>query len=248
MNGKPTVFQAMPHYGVVEMESAKAFLCDAASDAIDTVVMNLSSSLLAHGFNQCWCYALNYRKEQPLDYFVMLHADIVPERFWIDKLVAEMVRTQADLLSCVVPIKSMHGVTSTAIAGTDPWTVERRLTMREVMQLPETFSAEDCGFPGRTLMTNTGCWIADFSKLWIEDVRFQISNRIVRKAFGFDAEVVPEDWDFARQVAAKGGKVLATRKVALHHFGPNGFGNQTAWGSCEIDHLADGKLLPVLVK
>ena len=243
----PVVFQAMPHYGPIEAEAAKAFWCDAATDRVDTVCMNLSSSLLAHAFNQCWVAALNYRKHQRVDYFAMLHADIVPERFWIDKLIAEMVRTKADLVSCVVPIKSPHGVTSTAIEGADPWVVERRLTMKEVFQLPETFSAADCGFPDRTLMVNTGCWICDFTKPWVEGVRFQISNRIRVAVDGlYDCQVVPEDWDFARQVASRGGKVLATRKVALHHIGPNNFANSRAWGSYEIDHMADGKPLPIL--
>jgi hypothetical protein len=246
MSDRPVVFQAMPHYGPIEAEAGKAFWCNASADA-DTLCLNLATPLLAHGFNQCWCSALNVvRKGQRIDYFVMLHADIVPEEWWIDKLIAEMVRTGADLVSCVVPIKSAHGVTSTAIAGLDPWVVERRLTMREVMQLPETFGAADCGFPGRALMVNTGCWIADFRKPWVEQVRFQISNRIVRTAAGFDAQVVPEDWDFARQIVELEGLVLATRKVSLAHIGPNPFRNQTAWGSYRIDHMAKGRALPPL--
>lgn len=245
---KPQVFMAMPHYGAVEIEAAKAFWCDAATDEIDTFCANISSSLLAHAFNQLWCVARNLRKKQPVDYFVMLHADIVPERYWVDKLVAEMVRTKADLISCVVPIKSSAGITSTAIDSPDPWEVQRRLTMKEVMKLPETFSAKDCGFPGRTLLVNSGCWIADFSKLWVEDVRFQICNAIDRTAEGdARARVMSEDWDFSRQIARHGGEVLATRKVSLHHVGPNSFGNQTAWGSHEMDHMAEGKPLPVLM-
>ena len=244
---KPQVFMAMPHYGAVEIEAAKAFWCDAATDQIDTFCANLSSSLLAHAFNQLWCVALNLQRKQPVDYFVMLHADIVPERYWVDKLVAEMVRTKADLISCVVPIKSKEGVTSTAIDSPDPWEVQRRLTMREVMQLPETFSAADCGFPGRALLVNSGCWIADMRKLWVNDVRFQICNAIERGPDGDSyAKVMSEDWDFSRQVAAKGGKILATRKVSLSHIGPNAYGNQNPWGSYEMDHMAKGEKLPGL--
>jgi hypothetical protein len=246
---RPQIFMALPHYGQIEPDVAKAFWCEAATDAIDTHNMDVGSSLLAHAFNQLWCAALNFRRQHPVDYFVMLHADVVPERFWVDKLVAEMKRTRADLISVVVPIKTPHGVTSTAIAGETVWQPERRLTMREVMRLPETFSAADCGYPSRHLLVNTGCWIADLSKFWALDheVRFQISNRITRSVDGnLECAVEPEDWAFSRLIQERGGVVLATRKVAVHHIGSSAYGNQTAWGTLEVDRLADDEPLPAM--
>jgi hypothetical protein len=180
----------------------------------------------------------------------MLHPDINPEVHWVNRLLDVQRETGADIVSAVVPIKTGHGVTSTAIdSASNPFEVERRLTMREVHQLPETFDSVACGYPGRTLCVNSGCWIADLSKLWVEDVFFQIRTAIGRNEKGeFYPRVFSEDWDFSRQVARKGGKIVATRRVQLDHIGPHAYSNRIPWGSYEMDHMAAGKPLPVLMK
>lgn len=246
MTTKPVIFCGMPHYNGVDVEAAKRFWCGAADDSVDHLNCDYSSSLLAHAFNCLWCVALNMRADKGITHFAMQHADLAPEVHWVNRLLEEMNATGADLVSAVVPIKSTHGVTSTAICSGDPYEVERRLTMREVMKLPATFDAESVGYPDRALLVNSGCFLVDFTKPWVEKVRFQISNEIRRGPDGsFQPRVNPEDWDFSRQVHRFGGKVVATRKVKIDHYGRHGFGNHSAWGSYEMDHMATAPL-PVL--
>lgn len=250
MEDRKYVVTVMPHYGDVNPESAKSFWCFATNrqERYDHASYDAGNSLLAHTFNQCWCFALNLRRQRTVTHFAMLHADIVPNNWWLDVLLDEIERTGADMLSAIVPIKSRDGVTSTAIGDPRDSFQRRRLTMREVMKLPKTFDVADCGFPDRALFVNTGCWICDFRKPWVEKIWFQIQDRITKNEEGlFVPEVAPEDWDFSRRVAEMGGKVMATRKVKLSHFGPRGHRNDHAWGK-QLDHTAAGQPLPVLVK
>jgi hypothetical protein len=257
---KPLVFMAMPHYcGQVHADAAKSFWCEACvDDSIDTLTVDHGSSLLANCFNSFWALALNWRDERrrpdfanqyagrPITHFAMLHADIAAAPGWLNTLMAEMEATDADIVSAVVPIKSVDGTTSTAISSDDPFRVTRRLTMHEVMQLPETFDAEACGYPHRTILANTGCWLARFDRTWNEAVHFEIKDKIVLDAAGqYVPKVCPEDWNFSRMVWNLGGKIVATRKVKVRHVGASAFTNDHAWGALEIDHMADGQVLPV---
>lgn len=231
---KPFIFMSQPCYGHVDPDSLAAFWAAPCGPNIPRVAGKINSSLLARGFNELWTMALNMQDEgQPITHFVMLHADIVPEPMWAEKLLNELTTHRADVVSAVVPIKTQEGLTSTAIDGeSEPWKVEKRLSMHEVMGLPTTFTAADCGFPGRRLLVNTGCWIADFTKAWRRDVHFEISDRIVRKPTGkYVAETVPEDWAFSRTLARLGCKVMATRAVRLTHGGKIDYPNSEAWGT-----------------
>jgi len=258
---KPLVFMAMPHYsGQIHADAAKSFWCESVNDdSIDTLTVDHGSSLLANCFNSFWALALNWRDEKnrpefagqfkgrPITHFAMLHADIAAAPGWLNILMDELNRTDADIVSAVVPIKSGDGTTSTAISSDDPFRVTRRLTMKEVMQLPETFDAEACGYPGRTILANTGCWLARFDRMWNEAVHFEIRDKIVLDASGqYCPKVAPEDWNFSQQVANLGGKIVATRKVKVRHVGNATFDNSHAWGTLDIDHMADGQTLPVL--
>lgn len=227
-------------------------------DDFDIIKTQYGTSLLAHTFNQLLVLVLNLVSTgDPVTHMVMLHADIHPEPGWIDILLEELKAHDADLVSAVVPIKNLKGVTSTAISGPDDgWVNERRLTMKEVYTLPETFSAADCGFPDRMLLTNTGCWISDLSKPWFKEMlatakkgtcpfAFTIQDKIVKTELGFfEARVIPEDWWFARHIQERGGKVLATRKVKLKHIGVFEYANTAPWGVMEHDACAKGAPLP----
>lgn len=195
------------------------------------------NSLLARGFNILWCNALNARERQGVGYFAMLHADIEPEAWWLDKLIGELGATGADLISAVVPIKDDRGLTSTAIDDpVDPWRVRRRITTRELQRLPETFTAADCGHPGSALLVNTGCWVCRLDRPWAERVCFNIADRIVRRADGvFEPQVQPEDWALSRRLHELGCDVRATRKVKLAHIGGYRFPNDMPWGLDEDD-------------
>lgn len=207
-------------------------------------------SLLANTFNQFWVHALNLQDQGvPIQYFAMLHDDIAPEDGWLDILLEDIRATGADLVAAVSPIKDPLGITSTAIDDpADRFNVERRLSMHEVVRLPEIFDARDCGYEDRMTLANTGCWVCDFTKPWTRHyfaeqgthLRFTIDDRI-RHDPGrppgqrWLAEVAPEDWNFSRDVQALGGVVKITRRVKLQHYGLMPFSNQFPWGQWEYD-------------
>jgi hypothetical protein len=197
-------------------------------------------SLLANGFNYLWVDALR----GGYDYFVMLHADVEPRPGWLDILVDELEAHEADVVSCVIPIKGPYGITSTGIGQRDdPWHLLRRLTMHEIVRLPETFSAEDAGYPDHPLAVNTGCWVADLRKDWCRETdndgvlkaSFSIDDRIIQDGDDWKVECRPEDWRWSRQLWEMGCKVLATRKVQLIHHGDGQYQNSQAWGRWDHD-------------
>ena len=188
---------------------------------------------------------MNQRQDKGLTHFAMHHADIQAEVGWLDQLIDEMAVVQADVLSVVVPIKDEKGLTSTGLQ--DPKTCKiRRLTMREIFTLPKTFNAKDCSQLGDTdnrqlttdnyLMVNTGLWICDFTKPWVEEAFFEIRDKIIQLPDGrFAANVLPEDWNFSGWCANQGLKVFATRRVKSHHYGRARFSNTHAWGDWPTD-------------
>lgn len=233
----PFVFLAMPHSGAIHPGAARAMRPNADFPVTATYCQG---SILCEVFNTLWCAALNERSRMPITHFAMLHSDVAPAMDWLEVLVAEQIRTGADVVSAVVPIKTTEGFVSTAIDAPrlcgDAYAMERRLTLSEVWSLPETFSAADCGFPDRDLLVNTGCWVCDFTKPWVEQIEFETFTRIERDAAGmFVHKYMPEDYLFSRRVQQLGGKVLATRKVALEHYGLSPAPNTMPWGSARTD-------------
>ena len=231
------VFLALPSYDG-HMEQG-AFGPIAHSKA--HLAQPLGSSLLCYTFNQLFCMALNMRSKG-FTHWAILHADICPlQNDWLDTLRSEMERVGADVMSAVVPLKSNDGLTSTGLAvqefyakryggveELDPWAV-KRLTMKEIYDLPETFTDEN-------LVVNSGCMIVDITKPFAEKICFTIQDRIVRDENGeFKALVFSEDWSFSQQVRKLGGSIWATRKVGLYHVGKNCFFNTSVFGSCESD-------------
>lgn len=234
---KPVVFLGMPSYdGKVSVGAAESYFLTPTNGACVVVRCRANSSFLTKTFNDLWCGALNARK-QGVTHFAMIHADILPaSQGWLDVLLAELTRLGADVVSAIAPIKTEHGWTSTAIAvdGTDadPW-VRRRLTMREVYALPETFGAADVGGP---LLLNTGLWVCDLRRDWCEQVCFDVFNRICRSAAGeWHAEAIPEDWLFSQALNRLGCSLYATRRVTLGHDGAKVFTSDHAWGTDATD-------------
>jgi hypothetical protein len=259
---KPCIYIAGPHYGSIHPAAAKALYSGEVKgncDRFDFIIGEMGRSLLAQNFNFLLSAALNLRESQGITHFAMLHSDIGPSRDWIETLYDELIAHDADVLSCVVPLKSNEGLTSTAIdtdarlrSDTNQYRYERRLAMREVMQLPETFTAADCGYPDRALLINTGCWIADIDRVWPRGEKelrhfFTITDRVRANAKGeYQPEVFPEDWNFGRQLHRSGLKVMATRKVRLMHVGTAYHMNDSAWGTLEIDVVNASGPLPAL--
>jgi hypothetical protein len=223
------VFLGMPGYGKQTAPAARG-LWRACRDMDSVAVEYRQGSLLAANFNGLWCSALNrILAGEEIKYFAMLHDDIGPTDFWLDDLIEELEAKQLDVLSVVSPIKNMQGLTSVAVDGGDQWHPKCRLTMHEVMSLPETFTSEDVGGP---LLLNTGCWVCRFDWDWVRKVHFTINDRIVlMPATGkLEPQVEPEDWNFSRQLNRLSLKLGATRKVVISHRGELDFRNDRQWG------------------
>lgn len=202
-------------------------------------------SLLANVFNMLWCFALNSKDHT---HFLMVHSDITPmHETWITKLLEAQDKADCDILSVIVPLKHPDGVTSTAIGTDDEFGAVRRITMHEVMQLPETFDAKDAAKvlgwkqENPVLLPNTGMMLVRMDKrAELEQMFFTINDKVVKQPDGtFRALVSPEDWNFGRQAARLGLKVCATRAVQVEHIGRMPFPNYTAWGHLKHDQTTN---------
>ena len=222
------ILLGMPRYtSKVHLQAATAFYHPTVEGTqLKVTLVDAGGSLLANSFNQLWAAARNGFEAGEIDGFAMIHADIEAEAGWLDVLHREMLASGADIISTVVPIKDDRGLSSTAVDDTgDPWLV-RRLTIREALKLPLTFGDAAVGGP---LLLNTGLWLCKLGP-WCLDVHFRIHDAIRREGNRWIARVQPEDWDFSRQLRAKGLSLKATRAVKVNHFGEAGFPNFAAWG------------------
>jgi hypothetical protein len=220
----------MPTYsGQAHLAAAMMFGLGATDGYCDVVWGSASVSHPEHGFNMRWAEALNKRAAHGLTHFAMLHSDVVPEAYWLDKLVVELEQQQADLLSVVVPIKSPEGRTSTALFDpTGSGRIDRTLTLEEAHRLPVTFGAGQ--FPGKVLLVNTGCFVCRFDRDWCPKVWAKCATWVKDVAGGYEAEMFPSDWDMSLQLAKLGCKVLATRGVEVYHDRPE-WTNARVWGT-----------------
>lgn len=260
------VMMVQPDYGHGHRDSHRMFWsgCLKPQSRLKGKVIQDQFSISFGSTNIFFACALNAQEFDGMDltHLVSLHNDVVPEQGWVDILMDEMERTQADFLSVVLPIKDLHGLSSTAIDSlNDPFCVERRITMTEVYQLPPTFSAADCGYPDRPLLVNTGCWIMDFTKPWRKltnpDGTLALNctspDRIKRRppdpskaslpgdaakeavVGRWEAQHSPADWYLSRHLHNVGARVLATRKVRCQHIGDMPWTNMNPWGDYETD-------------
>ena len=198
---------------------------------------------VAHNFNMMWCAALNGRAEQGYTHFAMLHSDIRIAPRWLDTLLDEMDRVDADVMSTVIAIKDARGLTTTGIRYPGVWGT-RRFTMAEIMQFPETFSIADVGDPETELLAiNTGAWVCRLPAAgWPDQFPGFTDKYMVKWHEGqavayFDSE----DWLFSEWCASQGLRVFATRKPEAYHIGAFEYGNNSRWGSWETDLQAPPK-------
>ena len=245
--GPAKVFVGLPSYGQVSDHALDGII--QATMADDAAVGGwhlkaLRQSLLAYCFNGLVCSALNTRDEHHWTHFALHHADIGAQPGWLDLMVKEMAAVGADVLSAVVPIKDDRGLTSTGLRHlTNNCT--RRLTMKEVLKLPETFTRAEAGAKdGEVLAINTGLLLFRLDQPWVTEIdddgclpwAFNIKDKIRMAANGkFVPLVWPEDWQFSSWCARRGLKVFATRKVKLSHYGESAYNNDHAWGNWDTE-------------
>jgi hypothetical protein len=184
----------------------------------NTIIAEESSSVLTYAFNSVWCKALNITPRP--DYFVMHHADIEADKFWLADLVDIIKNTDADVVSCNIAIKDDRGLTSTAVW--DPlYNKRRRLTLKELNNLPSTFGITDIQWapPACVLLLNTGLWICKIGD-WCEKICFRNQDFIEKKSNGkLVPGFWPEDWLFSIDCHNLGLKVLATSQIVVEHCG-----------------------------
>jgi len=213
------IFLGIPTYNG-QICTSTANVLDYASKEHGVIRAINQTSLLANGFNQLLCNALNMRKEHNIKWFAMLHADIIPEKFWLDKLVSIAENNNIDLLSAVVPIKDATGDTSTAVGlKNDPWGKVQRLSLKELNESQWNIFGNDLLDSDQILLVNTGCMILRIDKDWNPGLYFEIKDQIVSDGDKFISQVIPEDWNLSRMVDAQGGKVMATTAIDLKHVG-----------------------------
>ena len=248
MSDEPRVFVAMPAGGHVFFNAAKGLFTPSAKYPCTPVAYSISA--LASCFNRLWTAALTAQCRGEYTHFAMLHSDIEPEMGWVDTLMDELNEHKLDMISAVVPLKSDDGLTSTAVGAINDIWNQRRLTMTEIFNLPETFTNKDlkpwmkgAKREGHVLLLNTGCWLCDLRKpQWHQydkhgNARFCFTqkDRIRLKDEKLIVEFASEDWIWSRDCHNAGLKLGATRKVNVKHFGTTPYDNQSAWGSLKRD-------------
>jgi hypothetical protein len=235
-----SVLIAIPSYDeTINLHTATAIM-EASESRPSTGIAFAASSFLTLIFNQLWCHALN---TPSVEAWVMLHADIIPnDKRWLQKMLKVASDTGADIVSAISPIKNLEGTTSTALAKRDGSRFEqRRLTIAECNELPETFNARDVAKlfgwdpANAVLLVNTGLMLVAMRKHEIlETMLFHINDAIIKDEHGkFVPCAESEDWEWSRQADAKGLRVVATRVVPIVHIG-----GAFKWSSEKVGTLA----------
>jgi hypothetical protein len=225
------VLVSIPTYGGLDFRTFEA-LSSASRKGAVAGVQYVKSSFLTKCFNQLWCRALNARESQGLTHFAMLHGDVVPMSLWLDHMLEIASETNADVLSVVMPMKSEHGVTSTAIESADRMK-PTRFTLKQLDKMPVTFTHEK-------LLVNTGLMLVKLAGDWIEKIHFHFEDEIRIEDGIRVAHALSEDWAFSMDARALGAKVYATRAVTAVHLGEWAYPNSGAWGKWEWD-MANGE-------
>jgi hypothetical protein len=179
----------------------------------------------------------------------MIHSDIEPEPFWVDKMIAEADRHRADIMTAVVPIKNDKGLTSTALSHpSDDCRAFLRLTSAQVKHpsFPVTFDRDmavnalralpgdlrfDAPMPAN-LLCNTGCMVCRLGGAWCDPTKvyFDEVTTFQRINNQWTPLIRSEDWFFTAKAFQNGAKVMATTSMKINHHGITSYPNDKVWG------------------
>lgn len=179
---------------------------------------DFGGSVLPMVFNHAWVAGV----EGNWDLFAMIHADVSAEPGWLGKLVEILDEEQADIVSCVIPIKDDTRVVSTAWDRGDDVV---HLTYEDIERLPATFGDAELLelYPeSKGLMMNTGCWVARLKQPWNKQWRgFTTTSWIDWERKPPVVHVGGEDYLMSRALRALDPppRVLATSAVQTRHEG-----------------------------
>lgn len=212
----PSIYFAIPSGGSVNSVALPSIIMPTRH-----LVKVMPMRSAAGNYNHLWCNALNSRKVLNLTHFAMHHADIGAPPFWLDFLISELERYQADVISAVVPIKDTRGLTSTAVRNNKTRHI-RRITITELKDLPPTFGLKDLPWANEddALLLNNALWVCRFTEPWVEEVCFHFNEFNIKRPDGqFQAGFFSEDWEFSEWCTVKGLKLMATHKLPIIHEG-----------------------------
>lgn len=177
-------------------------------------------------------------------HFAVVQDGIVPNDWFLDVLMEDLLGNGLDMVSSVVPYANDTGCTTTAIDDpSDRYCPTRRLTLNEVFRLSEVFTATDCGYPNHKMLLANECFVVDVTKPWYYDtdengdfkIRFSNGGRMRRLKDG-RIWAMRDDWGFSRDIQGQGAKVAATRRVVLTNDSDRfPYPNQAPWGEWDYD-------------
>lgn len=235
------VFVAIPNNYDIEPEAYESARdCIHGRNDMRALVWRHQCSLLPHNFNICVCEFLNRGVET---FMALHHSDLAAvQRGWMGIAIEEMERYGFDAIHAPSPIKNDSGLTSTAVAmEEDIWSLERRLTVKELKKLPDTFGIEDIqeriDQRAKILLPNTGLlvfrlgdWLRNFpgfnNPCKIEPVYDKDKKKTV-----WVPRTVPEDWLFGHWAHSHGLKVGGTKKITINHYGRQRYPSDGDWGA-----------------
>ena len=223
----PNVQISAPSYDSKICHGAMAGIMQATlNPEIKTILRTCDCSALTRVFNTLWCMALNDRPT--VTHFAMIHDDIVPQPGWLDIMLKIMEEKKCDVLSAIVPQKTMQGLTSTAWdLGGGHYNIQR-MTIKEAYNMDVTVADPN-------LLINTGLMLVDMTKDWVEKIVFRFEDDIIKKDGKFMPVEISEDWYFSREARKLGAILMATRAVKVKHMGRAAYSNEMPWGSLDHD-------------
>lgn len=213
----------------------------------DVFQTDIRSTMLCESFN----LGVASAKNGQADYFGMIHSDMAAPAGWLPTQIKAMESVGADMIHAVARIKDDRGLSSTAYSNSlDPWSLKRRLTLKEINQLPDVFTLADIQRQidpeAKVLLPNPGCMVMKCGK-WFQNWRgFNTLSDVIRKEDGkYWTRSVSEDYVFGYWAAANGLKLAAVgpRLVPTQHVGRKLFNSATLEGfECDRDYfIATGK-------
>jgi len=236
------IFLALPSYDGWRCDGNAEAAHKTATRKHQVFPVPKGGSLITGSCNYLLATALNAREQYGFTWFAMLHADIAPEPFFIDKMIDEAEAHGADLLSVVIPLKSTDCLTSTNIGSGRRFMQFGRLTMRQVHyhSFPRTFDihmAADAleslppplgvaNVPRVALLANTGCMIVRLDQPWSDRLLFRQLDAMFQLDDGtYQARDLSEDFYFSWRAARLGARVMCTTTVQATHLGQYQFPN-----------------------
>lgn len=256
------ILLSVPGTGMLCESAAQASWLASLHHKVDRIPSNVSGP----NFNACLAHALNACEEGKYTHFAMMHTDIqvVEKREtcrdcggkkcekcddvgvciydrWLDVLMEEMEKVNADFISVPMAIKDHRGVTSSGIGNPDNrWNPWRRFCVNEFGQWPETFCAADIGYGDKYLNHNHALCLWDMRKpLWwqIDDTgsisaMFNFTEQIIRDPHSrkWVRWQDSEDWAFSRRLWEIGARTYITSRIKTLHHGGISYENSGDWG------------------